>query len=38
MKCRAKGIKQKVKHKIKEYSNKQIMEATECESKLKHLV
>ena len=37
-KCRATDIKQKVKHKIKEYSNKQIMEATERKSKLKHLV
>ena len=32
-KCKTKG-----KHKIKEYSNKQIMEATERKSKLKHLV
>ena len=38
VKCRAKTVKQKVKHKIKEYSNKQIMEATERKSKLKHLV
>ena len=38
MKCRTKSIKQKVKHKIKEYSNKLIIEATERESKLKHLV
>ena len=38
VKCRAKNVKQKVKHKIKEYSNKQIMEATERKSKLKHLV
>ena len=38
VKCRAIGIKQKVKHKIKVYSNKQMMEATERKSKLKHLV
>ena len=39
VKCRTTDIKQKVKHKIKElYSNKQIMEATERISKLKHLV
>ena len=38
VKCRAKSVKQKVKHKIKEYSNKQIMEATARKSKLKHLV
>ena len=38
VKCRATDIKQKVKHKIKEYSNKQLMEATERKSKLKHLV
>ena len=38
VKCRATDIKQKVKHKIKGYSNKQIMEATERKSKLKHLV
>ena len=38
VKCRAKSVKQKVKHKIKEYSNKQIMEATERKSKLKHMV
>ena len=30
--------KTKIKHKIKKYSNKQIMEATERKSKLKHLV
>ena len=35
VKFRAKSVKQKVKHKIKEYSNKQIMEATERKSKLK---
>ena len=38
VKCRAKSVKQKVKHKIKEYSNKQIMEVTARKSKLKHLV
>ena len=38
VKCQAKSIKQKVKRKIKEYSNKQIMEATKHKSKLKHMV
>ena len=38
VKCRTTDIKQKVKHTIKEYSNRQIKEATERTSKLKHLV